>query len=198
MCALRTHIKQYFSVKACQELDSSLIRCFFQFCSHAKRELGSAGKKQIYICLMCILRTHIKQYFSVKACQELDSGLIWCFFQFCSHAKRELGSAGKKQIYICLMCVLRTHIKQYFSIKACQELDSSLIRCFFQFCSHAKRELGPAGKKQIYIYICIYDKWNYHLDKATPTPFLYCYYYYICLFGWLRSIGEVSRSDTSD
>ena len=47
--------------------------------------------------------------------------------------------------------------------------------------------------------MCIYDKWNYHLEKAKPAPFLYCYYYYyICLFGWLRRKGEVSRSNISD
>ena len=63
-----------------------------------------------------------------------------------------------------------------------------------------EQEGGTDKEKNIYIYICIYDKWNYHLDKATPAPFLYCYYYYyyICLFGWLRCIGEVSMSDISD
>ena len=59
---------------------------------------------------------------------------------------------------------------------------------------------GTGRKEKKYIYICIYDKWNYHFEKAMPTPFLYYYYYYyyICLFGWLRRKGEVSRSDISD
>ena len=46
-------------------------------------------------------------------------------------------------------------------------------------------------KKKKNIYICIYGKWNYHLEKAKPAPFLYCYYY-ICLFGWLRRKGEAA------
>ena len=50
---------------------------------------------------------------------------------------------------------------------------------------------GTGWEEKKNIYICIYDKWNYHLEKATPAPFLYCYYYYyICLFGWLRRKGE--------
>ena len=61
-------------------------------------------------------------------------------------------------------------------------------------------------KEKKYMYICIYDKWNYHFEKSMPTPFLYCYsyyyyyyyYYYICLFGWLRHKGEVGRSNISD
>ena len=119
------------------------------------------------------------------------------FLVLFSCQKRTRVGRKKTNIYLFNVCFKDTHqivFLHKIMLGAWFWFDMVLFLVLFP----CQKRTRVGRKKKIYIYICIYDKWNYHLDKATPAPFLYCYYYYICLFGWLRSIEEVSRSDTSD